>query len=153
MTINELMTEMADRFGIAGEIAPDKDGVYRLGADGVTVAFMEVPEMNAALVFGEVCELPVEGRERFLTALLRENFMGRGAPGGAFSLSEGDKVYLHRYVDLPSAETGAFCTALEDFVAALVNWRNLAKDYGPVAAERAAKAASDAEAAQGFLQV
>lgn len=151
MTINELMTEMADRFGIAGEIAPDKDGVYRLGADGVTVAFMEVLEMNAALVFGEVCELPVEGRERFLTALLRENFMGRGAPGGAFSLSERDKVYLHRYVDLPSAETGAFCSALEDFVATLVNWRNLAKDYGPVAAECAAKAAADADAAQGFL--
>ena len=151
----ELMDALAVRIGIVGgRLKPDADGVCRIGTRDIRVAFMDLPERQALLIHCAVCELPVEGADAFKSALLRENFMGRGAPGGAFSLSGDDVVYLHRYMPYATTDAAAFVRAVEEFMRIVMNWRRLAEAYGPVAEQRAQKREEERYLSlSGFMQV
>ena len=137
MEFRQLMNELAERIGIQGGLKPDAEGVYRMGRDGIAVSVLEVPEDESILVYAEVCELPVEGADEFKTALLQANFMGRGTPDGAFSLSEDGHVVLHRYVNAARTDAEGLQKVLEAFLRIMLNWRQLADDYRPLAKERA----------------
>lgn len=137
MELSELMNDLAERIGIQGGLRPDEEGVYRMGRDGIAVSVLEVPEDESILVYSEVCELPVEGADEFKTALLQANFMGRGTPDGAFSLSDDGHVVLHRYVNAARTDAEGLQRVLEAFLRVVLNWRQLAEDYRPVAKERA----------------
>lgn len=136
MEFSDLMNKLAERIGIQGGLAPDAEGVYRMGRDGIAVSVLEVPEDDSILVYSEVCELPVEGADEFKTALLRANFMGRGTPDGAFSLSDEGHVILHRYVNAARADAEGLQRVLESFLRIELEWRQLAEDYRPEEKER-----------------
>lgn len=139
MNFTELMDELVGLIGIRGGLTPDAEGVYRLGRDGIVISFMEVPEDRSALVYGNVCELPVEGADEFKSALLHANFMERGTPEGAFSLTDDGQVVLHRYLSLDRIDAKGMQEAVEDLLRRMLEWRQLADDYRPVAEKRAAE--------------
>ena len=139
MEFRQLMDELAERLGIRGGLTPDAEGVYRMGRDGIAISMMEVPEDRSMLIYGSVCELPVEGADEFKSALLRENFLERGTPDGAFSLTDDGKVVLHRYLSLDRIDAEELQTIVEDYLRRMVEWRRLEEDYRPVAAKRAAE--------------
>lgn len=150
MEFHSLIDALAERLGIAEGVSPDAEGVFRLGAEGVSVAFLEVPENRSLVMFGEVCELPEEGADALKTALLKENFMGRGAPDGAFSLSKENRVVLHRYVDLEKTDADALLALVENFLRRVLDWRNLVAEYGPFAWERVQREREDRLEAERF---
>lgn len=95
------------------------------------------------LVEADVCAVPETGREKFLGALARANFMGQGAAGGALAVSDDGRVVLYRYLSEDGLTDEAREVALETLAATVLEWRRIADDYGP-AAERAARTETEA---------
>lgn len=157
MELNELMAGLAERLGVEGGFTPGSDGVYAVDADDLTVSFMEIEEHSSILIWSELCDLPSPGGERFLTALMRENFMGRGTSGGAFSLSDNDNVCLHRVLSTRDLDNDQFQKAVEDFMLLALNWQMLNERYRDGLDEEAppkeSESAQDPGLNGGFLRI
>lgn len=137
---HDLLKAFADAVGIVNFPPPGEDGVCRVSNGVVAFGFGELEESRELLVEANLCTLPVTGREKFLNALAQANFMGQGAAGGAFAVSDEDRVVLFRRFQLEGLSSEALADAFEGLAAVAFEWRRIADDYGPVAAEREARA-------------
>ena len=130
MEFDALMKCLADEVGIPEGFVADEEGVVRIGAgEGGSIAFAEVRELQSMLIWSRVCDLPAHGAERLKDGLLRANFMGQTLPGGVFSLSEDNGVYLHRLFPLPLLDGDGFVKEVTAFMGNLLNWRRMTQDY------------------------
>ncbi len=158
MKYSELIVSFAERIGIDGEVAFDEDGVWRIGTEEVVFAFREVPETDSLLVYSSPGLLPTARAEAFKTALLRANFMGRGVPGGAFSLDEEDRVWVHRFFDMKALDAEGLVDGFEDFATLVLEWRRLTEvDQIPAEDAKTEVKASDGNYSyfdvKGFIRV
>lgn len=150
MEFKDLMRALAGNAGAADGFPADEDGVVRVGRGDLVLAFMEVPEKRALLVWSPVGFLPEEGADALKTVLLRANFMGRDVKGGALSLSDDDEVFLHQLLQLDFLDKAVFLQALEDFILVLAHWKRTLAEYRPGTAEPAEAVQADTS---GFMRV
>ena len=144
--------------GIEGDVVLDNDGVWRFGSEDIVFVFREFPELDAILIYSIIGGLPDAGVEKFKTALLKANFAGQGVPHGAFSLTEDDKIFIHRMLDMKGLDLDTLCEIFTDFATLALEWKRIATDYAPVAAEEAVKEMSASEFdnylnTSGFIRV
>lgn len=152
MTFEVLMKHLAEEVGESGGFVADEDGVVRIGAaGGGAIAFMEVADIGSMLIWSRVGDADEEGQERLKNELLKANFMGRIANGGALSLSDDGGIYLHRLLPLDITDGDRFMEALTAFVETAVNWRQIIAAYVPAA--DAEPAASPAPGDARYLKV
>lgn len=131
MEFNDLMKGLAENAGVEEGFPPDEDGVVRVGRGNLVLAFMEVPEKRAILVWSSVGVLPEEGADGLMAELLRANFMGRDVNGGTLSLSDDGEAYLHQILQLDLLDKATFLKALEDFIFVLARWTQAFAEYRP----------------------
>ena len=136
MEFRDFIEGLAERIGIAGGVRPDAEGVYRLGTNDVEVTFAEVPGIHRILICGVVCPLPEEGAEALMRVMLKENFLSGGTAAATFSLSETGQIVLCRQVDMDRTDGEGLYRTFELFLKMQLEWRNLVREYAPVALER-----------------
>lgn len=138
MEFRNLITKFAERLGIH-DLAFDEDGVVRLAADEMTLAFMEMPEHRSLLIWSNVATPSSEHLEDLYKVLLEASFMGRGTHGGTFSLENGT-VYLHRTDALVNLDVEALTKIVEDFLGLVGTYRQIIEAYHvPAVAKPAAE--------------
>lgn len=135
MEFNDLMLALAENAGVPDGFPADEDGVVRVGRGNLVLAFMEIPERRALLVWSSVGALPEEGADVLKTELLKANFMGRDVNGGTLSVSDDDEAYLHQVLQLDLLDKAAFLKALEDFILVLDRWTHAIAEFRPEAFE------------------
>ena len=141
MEFKVLMKSLADEVGMSDGFVADEDGVVRIGSDkGESIAFAEVDEMRAALIWSRVGELPQQGAEAVKEELLKANFMGRALGGATLSLSDDGSIYLHRMLPLVLTAGDAFIGEVTSFVDHLQTWRRLLKGCEAVEKRKSEKA-------------
>lgn len=153
MEFNDLMRALAENSGVAEGFPADEDGVVRVGNGNLTLAFMEIPDGRALLVWSPIGVLPEEGADVLKTELLKANFMGRGVNGGALSLSDDGEAYLHRILQLDLLDKAAFLKALEDFIFVLDRWTRVFAEFRPEASEASEPPAAVGTDLSGFIRV
>ena len=154
MEFNDLMKALAENAGVAEGFSPDEDGVVRVGRGNLVLAFMEVPEKRAILVWSSVGVLPEEGADALMAELLKANFMGRGVNGGTLSLSDDGEAYLHQILQLDLLDKAAFLQALEDFIFVLARWTQAFADFRPEESEAQELSPETGEVdVSGFIRV
>ena len=129
MEYRSLITEFAASLGI-DEMAFDDDGVARLAADDMVLAFMEIPERDELLIWSKVATPPPGELEKLYKMLLEASFMGRATHGACFSLEEGD-IHLHRIDALVTLDVASLTTIVEDFLNLVETYRNIVEAYRP----------------------
>lgn len=154
----ELLAAFATAVGFADFPDPDADGVCRVSDGRVTFGFDEFADSRELLVEARVGALPETGRAKFLSALVRANFQGQGAMGGALAVSDDDQIVLFRRFPLAGLTAKALAAGFEEVAAMAFEWRRLAEAYRPVAEREAQKAAEAPDFAPqsfagGFLRV
>ena len=159
MEYANLFEDFAAAIGIADGPAFDADGVWRMASESVTFAFSTVPETDELLIFSELFALPEKGDGKFKTALLRANFMNRGTEGAVLSLSDNDRVCLHRRARLDGLTVEALVDIFECFVRVALEWQAIMRDFSAADGEAVSDESSDgsdvggSQAADGFIHV
>lgn len=131
MELSEIVDAFVAKLNLSG-MEKDADGIYSIDVDGMTISFSEVVESRSVAIYGEVGEMPVEGRDKFCEVVMKANFMGQGTGGATLSLDEsGEVLYMHRVLPLVALDGDSFFTVVESFINMLETWRNLSADYRP----------------------
>ena len=159
MEFRKLVGDFAAGLGVM-DISFDEDGIARLTADDMVVAFMEVPERRSLLIWSEVATPPPEKLAQLYKLLLEAMFMGRATQGATFSC-ENDKIYLHRMDALVDLEPESLSKIVEEFLNLVEKWRDVINTFR--ADETGTETASSEEAVEplsfglggpaGFMQV
>ena len=150
MELKDLMEAFAAAFGIA-DLKPDDAGVYNVKIDEMKVSFVADSDLPRLVTWGEVGELPPEGREKLYRVLLESMYMGKATGGATFSIEEGtDKLVFHRTDPLDTLDFEAFAAMLDTFVNILEKWRGILANFSVVADDQVK---SEEQAAQEMRQV
>ena len=137
---DELMSAAGEELGLP-DFRPNSDGGCALEVDGLRVSFMESVERGEVLTWAEVCDLPENGREPLLRALMTSAFLGTATDGASVAIdAETGRICLQRFDALASLDGPSFLARLEKFVQTLVEWRRIAGEFRPLAEEVAQKA-------------
>ena len=129
--LKEIMKAFGGQFGLSG-LAADRDGVYGLDVDGMTVSVMEAAEKGKVVMWARVGDLPSEGAGAFSRQLLEAMAPDDAADGSVLSVeAESKAVYLHRMDDLATLDLDSFKAVLSKFVDRLEDWRNRLGDFRP----------------------
>ena len=150
MELKDLMEAFGAAFGLAN-LKPDETGIYNVKIDDMKVSFASDPDSPRLVTWGEVGELPPEGREKLYRVLLESMYMGKATGGATFSIEEGtDKLVFHRTDPLVTLDFEAFAAMLDTFVNILEKWRGILANFSAVAADQVK---SEEQAAQEMRQV
>ena len=155
MEFKDLMMALAENAGVAEGFPPDEDGVVHVGTGDLSLAFMEIPEERALLVWSRVGALPEGGADALKTEMLKANFMGRDVNGGALSLSDDGDAYLHRILQFDLLDKAAFLKAIENFILVLSQWAHTIAEFRPETPEtpeEPRQAAFDEADLSGFIR-
>ena len=147
MDFHELISDFAERHGIANLVA--EDNAVALDVDGIVITIVAVGD--ALSVSAGIGEPPVEGRADFAELLLEANLQS-----DAFFAKEPESgnYLLVRRLSLPTLDGRAFDSALESLINLAETWRQLLADFRPVAKAAAEGAETIPEfGAHGFVQV
>ena len=147
MDFHELISDFAERHGIANLAAGDNAAA--LDVDGIVVTIAAAGD--ALSVSAEIGEPPAEGRADFAELLLEANLQSE-----AFFAKEHESggYILVRRLSLPSLAAESFDAALEALVNLAETWRRLLADFRPVAKAAAETAETVPQfGASGFVQV
>ena len=125
MDYKELIDAFAADAGMAEPVAYEEEDVCHLAIDGRDYGFRGVPEAGRMVIWTALSARPPESGEAFLVQLLRANFMNRGLPDGALSLSDDDIVYAHCSLKLPVFDMEEFYGVLRRFVTAVDDWSEM----------------------------
>lgn len=137
MELKDLMEAFATAFKIV-DLKPDDTGIYNVKIDEMKVSFATDPDVPRLVTWGEVGELPPEGREKLFRVLLESMYMGKATGGATFSIEEGtDKLIFHRIDLLDTLDVESFATMLDRFVNILEKWRGILVNFSLVAADQA----------------
>ena len=126
MEFKELMDAFAEDVGMTEPVAYEEDGnVCRLDINEREVGFMYAAEAGSMVVWTAVCPFPPDGGEALLAQLLRANFMNRGIPDGALSLSDENDICAHCTIRLPVYDKVEFYGLLKRFLESVGEWREM----------------------------
>ena len=150
MELKDLMEQFGKEFGVP-DLTADETGVYTVLIDGMKVSFVADPGAPRLVTWGEVGEVPPEGREKLFRVLLESMYMGKATGGAVFSIEETTgKIVFHRMDPLDALDYEAFARMLEAFVNILEKWRGILADFRGVAADQARAEEKSAQEARQF---
>ena len=132
MDFKELMDAFAEDAGMSEPIAYEADDLCHLDINDRDFGFRYVAEAGRLVIWTSICERPPESGEALLVQLLRANFVGRGCPDGALSLSDDDVITAHCTLRLPVYDKDEFYDLLRRFVSVADEWRTMIEFAGRV---------------------
>lgn len=143
MEFEELLKKLAEACGI-DRLEPDESHMVHLGADGSALTIVGDPETRTVVLFSEIGDLPLEGRERFYEVALKGNWLFQGGGGATLAINpETNDLSLNRAVPMAVLDGDRFVELVRGFLACLVRWRQLAKDWRGAVEEGVPKGADD----------
>ncbi len=137
MEYKELMDAFAQDVGMSEPIAYEEENICHLDINDRDFGFLYVAEAERLVVWTMIAPRPPDGGEALLVQLLRANFMNRGVPDGALSLSDDDEIFAHCTLKMPVYDKAEFYSLLKRFVEETNEWRTMvdlagqAKDLMP----------------------
>ena len=152
MEFRELMDAFAADAGMTEPVAYEEGNACHLVINGQDYGFCDVPDAGRMVVWAAICARPPQSGEAFLVQLLRANFMNRGLPDGALSLSDDDIVCAHCSLKLPVFDKNEFYELLRRFVTAVDEWREML-ELAERAREVMPQVRPEQPSGEGFLQV
>lgn len=154
MEFSELISNFAERFGIAG--LDVGDGSAMLEIDGMEITIVADEPGRAIVVAGVIGEPPPENAAAFADMLLQANHDLLGSEGCGFAQNRSNGAYvLVLRLALNALDLDSFCAALDSFVTKVETWHGLLADFRPVA-QAAAEIPSEPASGYvggGFMQV
>ena len=133
MTFATLLETLSERLGTPLENA---GGATALEIDGSPVILQDAGDL--LLLRAEIGDLPEDGREPLLTAVLEANHLYGGTGGGTLALEPGvPRLLLQKYTWFDRLDPDAVPDLLTRFAATAASWRRLLADYSPSAASPA----------------
>ena len=129
MTFATLLETLSERLGTPLE---DAGGATAVEIDGNTVVLQDAGDL--LLLRAEIGDLPDEGREALLTAVLEANHLYSGTGGGTLALEPGiPRLVLQKYTWLDRLDPDDVPDLIARFAATADSWRRLLADYRPSA--------------------
>ena len=129
MEFEELLKPLAEACGVE-RLEPDESHMVHLGADGAALTIVGDPETRTVVLFSEVADLPLEGRERFYEVALKANWLFQGGGGASLAINpDSGALALNRAVPTDALDGERFVGIVRSFLAVLVRWRELARDW------------------------
>lgn len=129
MDYSELLAALAEEIGLDG-LEPDESNMVHLGAEGTALTIVYEQESRNLVVFSEVADLPLEGREAFYAEALRANWLFQGGAGATLAICpETDALALNQAWPIDGLDAETFVGALRNFLTQLWRWRKLADDW------------------------
>lgn len=117
MDVRTLVQQLSAEIGSPG-LALNEKGLARLRFDGRWAIDLEWDEPRKVLhLYALAGQLPIEGREAFMSRLLAANLLGLATAGASFALEpETGEVLLCARVDPESVSFAGFKTVLENLL-------------------------------------
>lgn len=129
MEFEELLKKLAEACGIE-RLEPDESHMVHLGADGTALTIVGEPETRMVVLFSEIGELPIEGRERFYEVALKANWLFQGGGGATLAINpESGVLALNRALPMDALDGDRFVEAVRTFLSVLIQWRELAQNW------------------------
>ena len=133
MEATELIKSFCEAVGIGYE--PDADGTCTFDADGLEVSLVNLPELDAVALVGDLGEPPPERLEGLYKAMLEANHLFHGTAGATISLnSETGHFALCRPLLCKLMTAESFYKEVEGFLSTLETWTKLIANYREAAA-------------------
>ena len=125
MTFTTLLETLSQRLGTPLE---DAGGASALEIDGRPVILQDAGDL--LLLRAEIGDLPEEGRESLLTAVLEANHLYGGTGGGTLALEPGvPRLLLQKYTWFDRLDPDTVPELVGRFAATAATWRRLLADY------------------------
>lgn len=129
MEFEELLKPLAKECGV-DRLEPDETHMVHFGADGSALTIIGDPETRMVVLFSELGELPLEGRESFYEQALRANWLFQGGAGASLAIHpESGKLALNRAMPMDALDGESFVEIVRSFLVVLYRWRELARDW------------------------
>ena len=129
MEFEELLESLAEACGI-DRLEPDDTHMVHLGAEGTALTIVGDPETRMIVLFSEIADLPLEGREAFYEQALKANWLFQGGAGASLAINpESGVLALNRALPMDALDGEGFVEAVRGFLAVLVQWRELVRDW------------------------
>lgn len=129
MEYKELLAALAAACGL-DRLEPDESNMVHLGAQGTALTIVAEDETRTVVLLSEIGSLPAEGRERFFAEALKANWLFRGGGGATLAINpETDALALNQALPLDMLDGEGFVGAVRRFLAFLVRWRTLARNW------------------------
>ena len=129
MEFEELLKPLAAECGIE-RLEPDETHMVHLGKDGTALTIVGEPETRTVVLFSELGDLPLEGREAFYEVALKANWLFQGGAGASLAINpESGALALNRALPMDALDGESFVEVVRGFLAVLVRWRKLARDW------------------------
>ena len=129
MEFEDLLKPLAEECGVE-RLEPDESHMVHLGADGTALTIVGDPETRMVVLFSELGDLPLEGREAFYEQALRANWLFQGGGGATLAINpETDALALNRATPMDMLDGEGFLALVRDFLTVLCRWRELARDW------------------------
>jgi hypothetical protein len=127
MSFATLLETLSERLGTPLE---DAGGATAVDIDGNPVVLQDAGDL--LLLRTEIGDLPDEGREALLTAVLEANHLYAGTGGGTLALEPGvPRLVLQKYTWFDRLDPDAVPDLIARFAATADSWRRLLADYSP----------------------
>ena len=147
MEFEDLLKPLATVCGI-DRLEPDESHMVHLGAKGTALTIVGDPETRSVVLFSELGELPVEGREAFYEQALKANWLSQGGGGATLAINpESGTLALNRALPMDLLDGEGFVEIVREFLFVLTRWRQLARDWRGAVKEGAEGGADAAPAA------
>ena len=129
MEFEELLKPLAAACGIE-RLEPDETHMVHLGAEGTALTIVGDPETRTVVLFSEIGDLPLEGREAFYEQALKANWLFQGGAGASLAISpESGGLALNRALPMDALGGEGFVAIVREFLGVLCRWRQLARDW------------------------
>ncbi|MCQ2395554.1 MAG: type III secretion system chaperone [Kiritimatiellae bacterium] len=129
MEFEELLKPLAAACGV-DRLEPDETHMVHLGKDGTALTIVGEPETRTVVLFSELGDLPLEGREAFYEVALKANWLFQGGAGATLAINpESGALALNRALPMDALDGESFVEVVRGFLAVLVRWRKLARDW------------------------
>lgn len=121
-------------------LEPDETHMVHLGQGGTALTIVGEPETRTVVIFSELGDLPLEGREAFYEVALKANWLFQGGAGASLAINpESGALALNRALPMDALDGESFVEVVRGFLAVLVRWRKLARDWRGAMEENVAR--------------
>ena len=129
MEFEDLLKPLAAACGI-DRLQPDESHMVHLGAKGTALTIVGDPETRSVVLFSELGDLPVEGREAFYEQALKANWLFQGGGGTTLAINpESGELALNRALPMDLLDGEGFVEIMREFLVVLCRWRQLARNW------------------------